>query len=131
MTKNGDSQSRVLWPAAVAAAASGQLWKIQILASHPRLTESEGLGVLPSNLGLISSPSHSDVQLKSVGHRVNGQKLNLEKNICSKDNIQRINTSNIEIFFCKLMGKEQINKQKNGPSIQRAIREYQIKIYKH
>ena len=76
MAKTSDSQCAVPASAAAAGAASGNLLETHVLASHPRLAESEILAVVPSNLGLISD---SDAQLKFEDHKVNGKQLNLEK----------------------------------------------------
>lgn len=48
MAKTSDSQSMVPGPAVAAAAASGNLLETQMLASHPRRTESEILVVVPA-----------------------------------------------------------------------------------
>jgi hypothetical protein len=45
--------------------------------------------MVPSNLGLINSASNSDTQLKSEDHKVNRQRVHLEK-IFFKDNIERL-----------------------------------------
>lgn len=72
MAKAGDFQWReILGRAALAVAASGNLLEIQSLASPSRLTESESVGMVPSNLGLTSSSSYSDAQLKCEDHKVN------------------------------------------------------------
>lgn len=75
MAKPSDCQRVVLGQATVAAVAPKDLLEIQILASHPRLTESESLGVVPDNLGITSSSSDSDAQLKFEDHKVSGQKF--------------------------------------------------------
>lgn len=72
MAKAGDFQwMGILGRAALAVAASGNLLEIQSLASPSRLTESESVGVVSSNLGLTSCSSYSDAQLKFEDHKVN------------------------------------------------------------
>ena len=52
IAKTIDSQSMISGPAA--EATPGNLLEIQILASHPRLAESEILSVVPSTFNKLS-----------------------------------------------------------------------------